>query len=82
MPVLREEHEVELYDSLVFVEFLEFVARVAEVRYSAEVDLEDEPLVTKCEYLLDCLLAWVGLERQELLSVAEDTSDSDDEYRC
>lgn len=60
MPVLNEDHELDIYNSLLFVEFLEFLGRMAEVKYQDTPMIQEEPLVTRIGYLLDSLFEIVG----------------------
>lgn len=80
MPVQNEEHEMEQYKAIVFVEYLEFLGRLAEFKFKDQPSIQEEPLVTRCEYLLDALFFLVGEERRDTFAVLADESASDDDY--
>ena len=68
------------YQRLAFVEFLEFVARLAVMRFSG-TELEDYSLKEKLEFVLDDLFRVIGESR--VLKEEEDpeeVSESDDDY--
>ena len=75
---LDQEGQVQ-YLKLSKVEFLEFLARIAELIFM-ESELEELPLHEKIEYLLDDLLLVINAKRvKQQITVAE-FSDSDDDY--
>jgi len=55
------------YKKMVFVEFLEFIGRIANERYKSY----SEPLAMKIEKVLDKLLAVVGYSRRKVESGGE-----------
>ena len=59
------------YQKLKYVEFLEFIARVAYAKY---VEEEQMPLAIKVEQILDSVLPVFGLKRKE---AEEDIGDDD-----
>ena len=67
------------YDKLQFVEFLELLGRIAQIRFEG-TDLQKEPLVIRLEYILESALAIVGQERIEVVSKEQDWSESDQDY--
>ena len=67
------------YNKLIYVEFLEFLGRIAEL-YFAGSEMEDLALWKKLEYLLDELLPIVGAKRIKQHSEVEEYSDSDEDY--
>ena len=67
------------YHRMVYVEFLEFLARIAEL-YFADSEMEDLELHVKLEYLLDELLPMVNAKRVKQTTVIEEFSESDDDY--
>ena len=62
-----------------FVEFLEMICRVALAKFAGS-DLENLDVYQKVEYILDDLLALVGLERAARGSQEEEISESDEDY--
>ena len=67
------------YNKLIYVEFLEFLSRIAEL-YFAGSEMEDLTLNAKLEYLLDELLPIINVKRIKQETVIEEYSDSDDDY--
>ena len=66
-----------MYKRLLYVEFLEFIGRVASEKYKTTSD----PLYVKVERVLDDLLGLVGVLRKEMVSVVQhEEPDSDDSY--
>ena len=64
MSVVEETNQeaVNIYEKLLYVEFLEFLARIAE-QYFEESEMEELELHHKIEYLLDEILPVVGEKR-------------------
>jgi len=77
MTVLNEERDGSKYLKLVFVEFLEFIGRMANVKYKS---MQDDALSVKIEYLLDDLLAHFNLTRNDVNVQVEEISESDNDY--
>ena len=67
------------YNKLSYMEFLEFLARVAELYFEGS-EMEELELHVKLEYLLDELLPLVGSKRIKQSTVIEEFSESDDDY--
>ena len=67
------------YNKLIYVEFLEFLGRIAEL-YFAGSEMEDLRLWQKLEYLLDELLLIIGVKRIKQVATVEEYSDSDEDY--
>ena len=67
------------YYRMVYVEFLEFLARVAEC-YFAGSEMEDLELANKIEYLLDEILPLVNAKLTKQETIIEEFSESDDDY--
>ena len=65
--------------AVTYVEFLELIARCAEL-YFRDSEMEDLLLSEKVEYVLDDLLPIVGGSRTKQKMVIEEFSDSDDDY--
>ena len=76
MTVVREDKNFHKYDEMNVVEFLEFIARIADKRFSSP----DLTLLEKLELMLDRILAVVGWGRNVVSSQVEEESESDDEY--
>ena len=81
MTVLNEEKQWKTYHSLQFVEFLEFLGRIAHFRFrSANAEVASLPLTNKIEIILDDLMQGFGLVRNEVNVEVEEFSESDDDY--
>lgn len=71
---------LKLYAKITFVEFLEFLARIAELNFKGS-EMEDLELYEKLEYLIDDLFAiFPEAKRVKQSTVVEEFSDSDPEY--
>lgn len=81
MTVIDESHDIiAKYKRIQYVEFLEFLGRVAMCKFNG-TEMDALPLCTKIEYVLDDILPLVGEKRKEAKrSVADEVSESDDEY--
>ena len=64
---------------MMFVEFLEFLARVAELYFEGS-EMEELDLHIKLEHLLDEILPLVKTKRIKQSTVIEEFSESDDDY--
>ena len=81
MTVVNEEKQYKQYQSLVFVEFLELIGRLAHQRFKgASPEMASQPLVQKIESILDDMCQGFGLTRQEVLIEIEEFSESDEDY--
>jgi hypothetical protein len=60
-----------------FVEFLEFLGRLAHLKFKSNVDMT---LVQKIEIVLDEVFHGYGLERKEVVIELEEHSESDADY--
>ena len=67
------------YNKLNYLEFLEFLVRVAEL-YFEESEMNELELHQKFEYLLDEILPLVKAKRVKQEIIIEEFSDSDDDY--
>jgi len=67
------------YNKLSYLEFLEFLARVAELYFEGS-EMEELELHTKLEHLLDEILPLVNAKRVKQSTVIEEFSESDDDY--
>ena len=77
MTVFNEIQHHMLYRNMKFVEFLEFLCRMAHLKFKGNTDLN---LVQKLEFLLDELFAAYTMQRHEVNIEVEEISESDDEY--
>ena len=64
---------------LLFVEFLEFIGRLA-VEYWRQMEYEEYPLAKKIEFVLDQILPVVGAQRNPVIQQIMSESESDDDY--
>ena len=64
---------------LLFVEFLEFIGRLA-VDYWRIMEYEEYPLSNKIEFILDQILPVVGATRNPVIQQVMSESESDDDY--
>ena len=67
------------YTNMIYVEFLEFLARIAELYFEGS-EMEDLELNIKLEYLLDEMLPLVDAKRVKQSVSIEEFSESDDDY--
>ena len=74
-----DKNSLQDYNKLTYLEFLEFLARIAEL-YFEESEMEDLDLHVKIEYLLDEILPLVDAKRVKQTTVIEEFSESDDDY--
>ena len=80
MTVANESEEATLkYKRLQFVEFLEMLGRIADLKFKG-TDMERMKLTIKMEYVLEDVLALVGATRKDVNIVVNEESESDDEY--
>lgn len=75
MTIKNEVNNYKDYNNMKLVEFLEFLARMADCRFPGETPLEE-----KIEKLLDVLFPLVGFERKTVSQELEVESESDDDY--
>lgn len=65
MTVVNEAEESSTkYKRLVFVEFLEMIGRIADIKFRGS-EMDSLPLPKKLEFILDDLLTLVGEKRKE-----------------
>ena len=82
MSVINEqEKDAEAkYLKLVYVEFLEFIARISAKMFEGS-ELEQKPLEEKIELVLDEIFAYFGLKReQQEIKIEEFSASDDDDY--
>ena len=77
MTVMNEFKDHLKYTKLLFVEFLEFIARLAATKYKS---MDNLPLNEKIEALLDDLLEAFRLKRNDVNVQVEEISESDNDY--
>ena len=56
-----DHNSVAVYDKLTYIEFLEFIARMAEAWFS-DTEMDDYPLYRKIEYFLERMFTITGAE--------------------
>ena len=78
MTVINEERQWKKYLAMEFVEFLEFLGRLAMARFKSSAP--EMPLNEKLESILDDLMQGFGFTRNEVNVEAEEYSESDDDY--
>ena len=74
-----ERESLTSYHKMTYVEFLEFLARIAELYFEGS-EMEELELHQKLEFLLDEILPVVGAKRVKQTTVIEEFSESDDDY--
>lgn len=81
MTVANEVEESTVkYKRLQFVELLEMVGRIAEVKFRGTEMDATLTLAQKIEFVLDDILPLGGAKRKDVKIVVEEHSESDDEY--
>ena len=65
--------------AVTYVEFLELLARIAELSFR-DTEMEEISLGEKLEYILEDLLPLVGATRTKQKIIIDEFSESDDEY--
>ena len=76
MSVFNELIHNDNYNRMKFVEFLEFLGRVAHMKYKGT----ELTLTEKLEQLLDDIFFAYGLERNEVTIEVQEVSESDNDY--
>jgi len=79
MTIVNEEMEIEKYNWMTFIEFIDLVAKVAEFRYQ-NTEIAAEPLSDRLKYVLDSLFEIIKCSRAEVEKKAVDLSESDEDY--
>ena len=81
MTVPNEARLWKKYQSLELVEFLEFLGRLAHVRFkNSSPEMASQPLVQKIEFILDDLMQGFGMQRFDVNIDVLEFSESDDDY--
>ncbi len=79
MSVVIESIDTWQYKQLKFVELLELIGRIAQLKFKG-TENEGIPLYKKIEYVLDIVLKMVEMERKDINIKVNEESESDDEY--
>ena len=80
MTVVVETGESQFkYDQLQFVEFLDLLGQIAEVRF-VDTEYQNEPFVRRVEFVIESALDIIGLERKDPVIAEADVSGSDQDY--
>ena len=81
MTIVNEQEKDALakYRKLVYVEFLEFIARFS-MRIFEQSEMAELQLNEKIEYVLDAMFDPYGLKREKQVTTIEEFSASDDDY--
>jgi len=77
MSVINEATSGNQYQKLLFVEFLEFLGRVADSKYKG---MSEMTLAMKLEFLLDDIFSVYSMTRTEVNVIVEEISESDSDY--
>ena len=81
MTITNEARTWKKYQCLELVEFLEFLGRLAHVRFkNSSREMASQPIVQKIETILDDLMQGHGLTRCEVNIDVLEFSESDDDY--
>jgi hypothetical protein len=75
----QEKDALSKYRKLVYVEFLEFIARFS-MKYFEQSEMVELELCEKIEYVLDAMFDVYGLKRERQVTTIEEFSASDDDY--
>ena len=79
MTVRAETVDNEAFVKVQFVELLEMIGRIAEVKFH-NTENEHLPLAEKCILVLDLLLPSYGATRRDVKQKEDSESESDNEY--
>lgn len=79
MTVVNEITDQERSQKIQFVELLEMIGRIADVKYR-DKDEEALPLSERCMMVLEMILPLVGRQVNPVVINEESDSESDDEY--
>jgi hypothetical protein len=79
MTVVKESLNYKDYQTMKFVEFLEFIGRIADIKFRGSADAS-LPLNQKIEFVLDEILPAFSLKRKEVEQTVEENSESDEDY--
>ena len=79
MAVTNEPAQYKQYGIMEFVEFLEFIGRVADCKFRSS-EMHSQPLAWKIEQVLEELCPKFGLVKKDVNVGVEDNSESDDDY--
>jgi hypothetical protein len=79
MTVANEPANYKAYNIMVFVEFIEFIGRLAHIKFKGTSESQ-LPLATKIEVVLDDIMFAFGMTRNDVNIAVEEFSESDDDY--
>ena len=80
MPIVSEATNYHKYLTLQFVEFLEFIGRLAEMKFRSVEEMANQRLCVRIEAVLGELLPAYGLPKHSAKVIEEDFSASDEDY--
>jgi len=81
MTVVNEAEESNVkYKRLQFVELLEMIGRIADLKFRGTEMEHSLTLAQKIEFVLDDVLSMVEIKRKDVKIVHDEHSESDDEY--
>ena len=81
MTTVNEAEESTLrYKRLQFVELLELVGRIADLKFKETEQEKSLGLAEKIEFVLEDLFTLVGVRRKDVIITVEELSESDDDY--
>ena len=81
MTTVNEAEESTLrYKRLQFVELLELVGRIADLKFKGTEQEKSLGLAEKIEFVLEDLFTLVGVRRKDVIITVEELSESDDDY--
>lgn len=61
-------------------EFLEFIGRLADIKFKNSAEMSQNPLAWKIETILEDLMPAFGLPKNDVNIEKEENSESDDDY--
>ena len=81
MTTVNEAEESSIkYKRLQFVEFLEMIGRIADVKFKGTESEKAMSLAEKIEFVLEDILTLVNVRRKDVKITVKEQSESDDEY--
>ena len=81
MTTVNEAEESKIkYKRLQFVEFLELIGRIADVKFKGTETDKSLSLAEKIEFVLEDILTIVDVRRKDVKITVDEQSESDDEY--
>lgn len=80
MAVTNEVQNYKQYSVMQMPEFLEFIGRMSDVKFRSIPSMASNPLAWKIDQVLDEIMPQFGLTKNDVNVVAEENSESDDDY--